>query len=89
MIFRQLFEPLSNAYTYLLGCDQTRQAVLIEPVITSTGRYLAEIGRLGLNLIYSVETHLPADHITAALELKKRVRSKIAAAAFDRRPARI
>ena len=86
MIFRQLFEPLSNTYTYLLGCDETRQAVLIDPVITSTDRYLAEIGRLGLNLIYSVETHIHADHITAALELKKRVRSKIAAPAFDRRP---
>ncbi len=58
MIFRQLFEPLSNTYTYLLGCDETRQAVLIDPVITSTDGYLAEIGHLGLNLIYSVETHI-------------------------------
>jgi sulfur dioxygenase len=86
MIFRQLFEPLSSTYTYLLGCRTTGQAVLIDPVITSIDRDLAEIRWLGLNLVYSIETHIHADHITAALELKKRVSSKIAAPAFDRRP---
>ncbi len=86
MIFRQLFESLSNTYTYLLGCEETGHAMLIDPVITSTDRDLAELRRLGLNLVYSLETHIHADHITAALELKKRVGSKIAAPAFDRRP---
>lgn len=41
MIFRQLFEPLSSTYTYLLGCEDTRQAVLIDPVISATDRDLA------------------------------------------------
>lgn len=86
MIFRQLFEPLSSTYTYLLGCRTTGRAVLIDPVITSIDRDLAEIRRLGLNLVYSIETHIHAYHIPAALELKKRVGSKIAAPAFDRRP---
>ncbi|MEQ1583014.1 MAG: MBL fold metallo-hydrolase, partial [Candidatus Nitrotoga sp.] len=48
MIFRQLFEPLSSTYTYLLGCEETGQAVLIDPVINSVDRDLAEISRLGL-----------------------------------------
>lgn len=86
MIFRQLFEPLSCTYTYLLGCEETGQAVLIDPVIVSTERDLAEISRLGLTLAYSVDTHIHADHITAALELKNKVGSKIAAPAFDRLP---
>ena len=86
MIFRQLFEPLSSTYTYLLGCEDTGQAVLVDPVIVSMERDLAEIGRLGLALAYSVDTHIHADHITAALELKNRVGSKIAAPAFDRLP---
>ena len=84
MIFRQLFEPLSSTYTYLLGCEDSGQAVLIDPVIVSMARDLAEVSRLGLTLAYSVDTHLHADHITAALELKKKVGSKIAAPAFDR-----
>jgi len=86
MIFRQLFEPLSSTYTYLLGCEETGQALLIDPVIVSIDRDLAEISRLGLKLAYSVDTHIHADHITAALELKHKVGSKIAAPAFDKLP---
>lgn len=86
MIFRQLFEPLSSTYTYLLGCEETGQALLIDPVIVTVERDLAAISRLGLTLAYSLDTHIHADHITAALELKKAVGSKIAAPAFDRLP---
>src|SRR6476659_8669386 len=86
MILRQLFEPLSSTYTYLLGCEETGQALLIDPVITSLGRDIAELRRLGLTLVYSVETHIHADHITAALELKQILGSLIAGPAFDRLP---
>jgi glyoxylase-like metal-dependent hydrolase (beta-lactamase superfamily II) len=86
LIFRQLFEPVSCTYTYLLGCEETRQAILVDPVIVSIERDLEEIHRLGLTLAYSLDTHIHADHITAALELKKRAGSRIAAPAFDRLP---
>jgi sulfur dioxygenase len=86
MLFRQLFEPLSSTYTYLLGCEVTGQAVLIDPVIVTQDRDLAEIDKFGLKLAYTLDTHIHADHITAALELKRRVGSKIAAPAFDRLP---
>lgn len=86
MIFRQLFEPLSSTYTYLLGCEATGQAMLIDPVIVCIDRDLEELRRLGLTLAYTVDTHIHADHITAALELKKRAGSKIVAPAFDRLP---
>jgi len=84
MIFRQLFEPLSSTYTYLLGCQDTGKAVLVDPVIVTLERDLAEIHRLGLTLAFTVETHIHADHITAALELKNKVGSEIVAPAFDR-----
>lgn len=83
MIFRQLFEPLSSTYTYLLGCDRTGLAVLIDPVVNSIERDLAELERLKLTLAFTLETHVHADHITAALHLKQRVGSRIAAPAFD------
>ena len=86
MIFRQLFEPLSGTYTYLLGCEHTSNAVLIDPVISAMERDLAEVHRLGLTLAYTLDTHIHADHITAALELKKKVSSRIAAPAYDRLP---
>lgn len=86
MIFRQLFEPVSSTYTYLIGCPESGEAVLIDPVITMVDRDLAEVARLGLRLTHSLDTHLHADHITGALELKKRTGSRIAGPAFDRLP---
>lgn len=84
MIFRQLFEPLSSTYTYLVGCEETGQAILIDPVIVSMDRDLTEIGRLGLTLAYSIDTHIHADHITAALELRNKVGCKIAMPSYSR-----
>ena len=46
MIFRQLFEPESSTYTYLLGCPETRKAVLIDPVLETIERDLAAITTL-------------------------------------------
>lgn len=86
MIFRQLFEPVSSTYTYLIGDEHTGRAILIDPVISTMERDLAELKRLGLTLAYSLDTHIHADHITAALELKRTVGSRIAAPAYDRLP---
>lgn len=86
MIFRQLFEPVSSTYTYLLGCEQTGQAILIDPVVNAMDRDLEEINRLGLTLAYTLDTHIHADHVTAALHLKQRVGSRIAAPAIDNLP---
>lgn len=86
MIFRQLYEPVSSTYTYLLGCEDTGQALLIDPVVNAMERDLAELHKLGLRLTYTVDTHIHADHITAALHLKEKTGSKIAAPAHDRLP---
>ena len=86
MLFRQLFEPLSCTYTYLLGCEETGEALLIDPVVNSIDRDLAAVASLGLKLAWTLETHIHADHITAALHLKRQVGSKIAAPAINRLP---
>jgi len=84
MIFRQLFEPVSSTYTYLLGCKDTGQAVLIDPVISTMDRDLAELAGLGLKLAFTLDTHVHADHITAALELKRKTGCRIASPAIDK-----
>ena len=86
MIFRQLAEPISSTYTYLLGCETTGEAMLIDPVVNSIDRDLQVLQSLGLRLAYTLDTHIHADHITAAGHLKERVGSKIAAPAIDRLP---
>ncbi len=86
MIFHQLFEPLSSTYTYLLGCEESGQALLIDPVVNAIDRDLAAIAERGLKLAWTLDTHIHADHITAALHLKQRVGCRIAAPAIDRLP---
>ncbi len=86
MIFRQFFEPISSTYTYLLGCEETRLALLIDPVLPAWERDLEAIQALGLKLAYTVDTHIHADHLTAASKLKQMVGSKIAGPALDRLP---
>ena len=86
MIFKQLFEPVSSTYTYLLGCEKTGQVLLIDPVLPAWERDLAEINQLGLKLTYTVETHIHADHITSAKKLKEVAGSRIAGPALDQLP---
>ncbi|MBA2352419.1 MAG: MBL fold metallo-hydrolase [Pseudomonadota bacterium] len=83
MIFRQLFEPASSTYTYLLGCERFGLAVLIDPVTETVERDLALVRDLGLRLAYTVETHIHADHLTSARMLKALVGSRIAAPKLD------
>jgi glyoxylase-like metal-dependent hydrolase (beta-lactamase superfamily II) len=86
VIFRQLFEPLSSTYTYLLGCEETGLAVLIDPVMPAWQRDLAEVRACGLRLAYTLDTHIHADHITSALQLRREAGSRIANAAADGLP---
>lgn len=86
MIFRQLHETVSDTYTYLIGCVETGQALLIDPVMNAIERDLAMVSALGLELAYTLDTHIHADHITSALELRSRVGSKIAAPVIDGLP---
>lgn len=76
MIFRQLFEPDTSTYTYLLGCERTRRAVLIDPVAGEVDSYIALLGHLDLKLVYTLETHVHADHITGSGLLRERLGSK-------------
>jgi len=72
MIFRQLFDYETWTFTYLLADEQTREAVIIDSVDTQVERDLQLLKELGLKLVYSLETHIHADHITGAGELRKR-----------------
>src|SRR5918996_3515096 len=78
MIFRQLFDPQSSTYTYLLAGAGSREAVLIDPVFEQARRDAALIDELGLKLAWTLETHVHADHVTAAWLLREKLGSRIA-----------
>jgi glyoxylase-like metal-dependent hydrolase (beta-lactamase superfamily II)/rhodanese-related sulfurtransferase len=71
LIFRQLFDPQSSTYTYLLGDDKTSEAILIDPVFEQVRRDAALVNELGLKLVATVETHVHADHVTGGWMLKR------------------
>ena len=81
MIFRQLFDPQSSTYTYLLADPASREAVLIDPVFEQARRDAALLDELGLKLAWTLETHVHADHVTAAWMLREKLGSRIALSA--------
>jgi sulfur dioxygenase len=72
MLFRQLFDPVTSTYTYLVADPQTLEAVLVDPVLEQVERDITLLQELGLTLRYCLETHVHADHITGASELRQR-----------------
>src|SRR4051812_42363566 len=76
MVFRQLFDPQSSTYTYLLA--DGREAVLIDPVFEQALRDAALVEELGLRLAWTLETHVHADHVTGAWLLRDHLGSQIA-----------
>lgn len=78
LIFRQLFDQQSSTYTYLVADPGAREAVLIDPVFEQARRDRALIEELGMKLLWTIETHVHADHVTGAWLHKQRLGSRIA-----------
>jgi sulfur dioxygenase len=75
----QLFDPASSSYTYLVFDETTQDAVIIDPVDDQLGRDLAALREHGLRLVWAVETHTHADHITSAGQLAEHAGARTAA----------
>lgn len=88
MLFRQLFEPESYTYTYLLGCPQTGETLLIDPVLETVERDLEALRQLDRKLSCALETHIHADHVTGACKLRALSGCRIAGPAMDELPCR-
>ena len=71
MIFRQLYDHESSTYTYLLAERAGGEALLIDPVLANTDRYVRLIDELDLKLVLAVDTHIHADHVTALGALRE------------------
>ncbi len=65
MLFRQMFDPASSTYTYLLASRRGGDALIIDPVKEQLDEYLKVLRQLDLHLVYAIDTHVHADHITA------------------------
>lgn len=86
MLFRQMIEPDSSTYTYLLSCPDTGKTALIDPVLDTVKRDLSVLNQMGLELDFTLDTHIHADHLTGARRLKELTGSKIVGPAVDQLP---
>ncbi|KAL8235446.1 hypothetical protein R6Q59_021546 [Mikania micrantha] len=75
LLFRQLFEKESSTYTYLLAdaSHPDKPALLVDPVDRTVDRDLSIVNDLGLKLIYAINTHVHADHVTGSGLIKTKV----------------
>jgi glyoxylase-like metal-dependent hydrolase (beta-lactamase superfamily II)/rhodanese-related sulfurtransferase len=75
----QLFDPASSTYTYLLFDAASREALIIDPVEEQLQRDLEVLQAHGLKLVWAIETHAHADHITSAGRLVELTGARTAA----------
>jgi sulfur dioxygenase len=78
LLFRQLFDQDTGTYTYLLADKKTREAVIIDTIKSKVIQYLTLLRELDLDLKYILDTHIHADHITGAYDLKEETEAQIA-----------
>lgn len=81
MIFRQLLDPETSSWTYLLADGRSGDALLVDPVLEQIERDALLLEELGVRLRYTLETHVHADHVTAAGRLRERLGSRVAVGA--------
>ena len=72
MLFHQLFDKNSSTYTYLIASAKGREALIIDPVLENIEQYIKLLNELDLKLVKVIDTHIHADHITAASKLKNK-----------------
>ncbi|HEY2675440.1 MAG TPA: MBL fold metallo-hydrolase [Steroidobacteraceae bacterium] len=70
-----IFETVSSGgcRSYLIGCEATCAAALIDPELSQIDRYTALLARDGLRIHYLIDTHTHADHFSATRELARRL----------------
>jgi len=74
---KQLFDRESCTYTYLLIDSETREGAIIDGVLETYERDMQIINELGVELLYAIETHAHADHITSAGKIREATGAKL------------
>jgi len=82
MIIRQLKVGSMDNFCYLVGCEQTRKAMVIDPG-ANVKRILSEAERLGMGIEYIVNTHGHGDHTAGSAKLKLLTGARIVIHALD------
>lgn len=71
MIFRQLFDYETYTYSYLIAARKGGEALIIDPVKNQVSQYLKLMQELDVKLVFAIDTHVHADHITGLGDLRE------------------
>jgi glyoxylase-like metal-dependent hydrolase (beta-lactamase superfamily II)/rhodanese-related sulfurtransferase len=74
-----LFEQIRSGgcLSYLIGCDTTCAAMVVDPHLDQLDRYVALAAERGMRVHYVAETHTHADHFSAAHQLARQLDSHV------------
>lgn len=75
MFFQRVFTPSLKINSYLLGDEKTKRCVVIDPV-RQVVPYIVQAQNAGLEITDILETHVHADYISGAKELKHQLNEK-------------
>ncbi len=75
MLFEQI--RCGGCLSYLVGCDETCGAMLVDPHLEQLDRYVALATERGMRIHYVAETHTHADHFSAARELAHQLGARV------------
>jgi hydroxyacylglutathione hydrolase len=76
MLFRQFFDPKLAQYAYLIGCQRSGEALIIDPE-RDIDRYVEAAEAEGLRITQVAETHIHADFLSGAREFAERFGTRV------------
>lgn len=76
MFFRQVFDPYLAQYAYLIGCQRTGDAIVIDPE-RDIDRYVEMAAEEGLRITAATETHIHADFLSGSIEMAAQLGAKL------------
>ena len=84
MIFEQI--ATGGCQSYLVGCEDSHAAILIDPHLQQIDRYLGMAAKDGVRIRYVLDTHTHADHFSAAKELGRKLDVPVVASKLSPAP---
>ena len=77
MIFKQFFDEQSSTYTYIIGSEKNKESLIIDSVIENVDEYINFLNQNNLKLLFALDTHIHADHISGMSLLNEKTGCKL------------
>lgn len=68
MLFKYFYDPALAHASYLVGCQKTKEAIIVDPA-RDIQPYLDEAAKRGMKIVGAADTHIHADYVSGAREL--------------------